>query len=615
MGSAGLPVRRRWSGSRFAAGREQEEPDSPEEDWEDGEEGEEGEEDQTLYFGGVSVERPKREEETEQMRIASRINEALALRRAPRKPGPLVLAETAWYDEFGVSPTASMEEIRLKYLEHAEEAEGRLAYLIEENATAGTEESEDTLYLDDDDDNDNFEEDPEESEGIILQSKPGSLAEALGGGADAKSEAERVTLEFTRLSNLYQILSVPQLRKIYDDGGVEGLALRVPGLYRGLLEPERVLYLARGQQLSRRGFKESLLLRKQPRDPSFRRYEAANSIRQVLGRMTNMFRVKKFMRAQELNIRRGTIYTQLPEIAVFGRVNSGKTSMLAHMFHLCNPRRKRMLMRSQSPGNTWGVDMFCVNKRFTICDMPGYTTNTDHQAGKMIGQRWDKQWKPLIEEYLNTTHWMRAAIYCHDIAKDVTQADLDFVNTLRRYKIPILLVLTKGDKVDSDTHRLSRVRMIRKALHWPRNMPHAYYSNQFGGYSRVFRNLLGTMMLGLLATEERQDAWQVLKTECSEIYFDYRDKWIPKPRGRFGKILPERKFRTYPKEDKLITDEDLAQEEKRLLGKERDRYRKEKEATGEEFGKKDLMDVVGGQVLTPKERRKRWEDLLEQARR
>lgn len=61
------------------------------------------------------------------------------------------------------------------------------------------------------------------------------------------------------MSNLYQvpllrpsrlnsteILSVPSLRKIYDEGGLEGLAMRVPALSKGLLEPERVLKMAQG---------------------------------------------------------------------------------------------------------------------------------------------------------------------------------------------------------------------------------------------------------------------------------------------------------------------------------------------------------------------------------
>ena len=66
----------------------------------------------------------------------------------------------------------------------------------------------------------------------------------------AQKEAEQLASEFYRVSNLYQILSVPSLRQIYDEGGVEGLAERVPALSKGLLEPERVLKMAQGIKAS-----------------------------------------------------------------------------------------------------------------------------------------------------------------------------------------------------------------------------------------------------------------------------------------------------------------------------------------------------------------------------
>ncbi|CAE7299678.1 unnamed protein product [Symbiodinium natans] len=74
------------------------------------------EEGEVLYFGGVSQEREE-PEETEAMQIASRINQALAMRRLPlsRLQGaPAAPVETAWYEELDVLPNATTEEIRLK---------------------------------------------------------------------------------------------------------------------------------------------------------------------------------------------------------------------------------------------------------------------------------------------------------------------------------------------------------------------------------------------------------------------------------------------------------------------------------------------------------------------
>ncbi|CAK8993884.1 unnamed protein product [Durusdinium trenchii] len=85
------------------------------------------EESDVLERGKQSQHRMK---ETEAMQIASRINEALALKRSP-EPTYTAPVDTAWYDELGVSPNASTEEIRLRYLEIAENVEEDLAYLLE----------------------------------------------------------------------------------------------------------------------------------------------------------------------------------------------------------------------------------------------------------------------------------------------------------------------------------------------------------------------------------------------------------------------------------------------------------------------------------------------------
>lgn len=585
---------------------------------------EEGEEEPTLYFGGVTEEREEGPEETEPMRIASRINEALAMRRAP-KPAPLALAETGWYEELGVPPTATQEDLLLNYLEHAEETEAKLAYLLE----GGDEDDEEEEGFGDDDEvdeegvrtsNEEEEEEGEEAglEEVALQQSASTLAEATEPveeeEEEVQSEAELVALEFTRISNLYQILSVPQLRKIYDSGGVELLAQKVPALHKGLLEPERVLKMARGQKLPYKE-KVSLLLRKEPRVPSFQRYRAANSIKQVLRRMTDVFRVWCFKSGKSLKHREGTIYTQLPEICVFGQVNAGKSSLIQHMFSAGKMRRKRLATAAQWPGKTQGIDVFCVNKRFTVADMPGYGRNiTKHETAKAIFADWKYKWKPLVKEYIQTTPWLRAAIYCHDISKDVNAQDIANMQMFRDAGVPVLMVFTKDDKVDSDTHRLSRVKWVRQGMRWPKNWPHAYYTTRRGGYGQVFKNMLGTMMLGLISTEQREDAQMALETEIAEIFHDYRDKYVPKKRTHFGKVKKEKKVRTYPMEEKEYSDEDLEREERQYDREERRRQRAEQKSAGYQRTRRDDVEERGGTVMTPKERRRRWSEMLEAAK-
>eukprot|EP00434_Breviolum_minutum_P020781 symbB.v1.2.018329.t1/scaffold1417.1/size119926/3 len=134
------------------------------------------------------------------------------------------------------------------------------------------------------------------------------------------------------------------------------------------------------------------------------------------------------------------------------------------------------------------------------------------------------------------------------------------------------------------------------------------------GYGQVFKNMVGTMMLGLVATEQREDAWHALKTELPDIFWDYRDKYIPKPRSFFGRKAAIKKSRTYPNEDVVYTDEELAEEEEIAEKRELRALREEKRERGESITVQDKVDELQGPTLTPKERLKRWEDMLAEAR-
>lgn len=542
------------------------------------------------------------------MQIASRINEALALRRVaqsqPVETGPV---DTAWYDELGVLPNATSEQIRLKYLEIAETVEEDLAYLLEQGEGRSYQAQ---LEARDDEEDDEYSWTRWEDEGedaITLQPKSDIMEAPEEGGPE--EEAEILAQEFYRVSNLYQILSVPSLRKIYDEGGVEGLAMRVPALSKGLLEPERVLKMAQGIKTPTKQ-RESLLLRREPRIQTFRRYQGKNSIRQVLRRITDCIRVWCFKSSESLKFRRNTIYEELPEVAVFGRVNSGKSAMLQHLFSATSPRKNGHFSISQRPGKTKGIQVYCMNRRFTVADMPGYgraALQTEEAAA--VHEKWNGQWKNVIKDYLNTTHWLRAAIYVHEISKDVVKEDLETIQMLRKMKIPILLVFTKDDKVDSETHRHQRVMKLRRQLHWPMDWPHAHYTTRRGGYGQVFKNMVGTMMLGLVATEQREDAMDALKTELPDIFWDYRDKYIPKPRSFFGRKAAIKKSRTYPDEDVVYTEEELEEEEEIAEKRELRALRAERKARGESITLEDKVDDIKGPTLSPKERLKRWEDM------
>ncbi|CAJ1437028.1 unnamed protein product, partial [Effrenium voratum] len=132
------------------------------------------------------------------------------------------------------------------------------------------------------------------------------------------------------------------------------------------------------------------------------------------------------------------------------------------------------------------------------------------------------------------------------------------------------------------------------------NWPHAHYTTRRGGYGQVFKNMVGTMMLGLVATEQREDAWFALKNELPDIFWDYRDKYVPKPRTFFGRKKALKKSRTYPDEDVPYTDEELEEEEEIAEKRELRALRQERKERGEKLTRQDRVEEIKGPALTPK---------------
>ncbi len=144
----------------------------------------------------------------------------------------------------------------------------------------------------------------------------------------------------------------------------------------------------------------------------------------------------------------------LPQIAVFGRSNVGKSSLLAAMMG-----RRKLVKVSSTPGKTRGIFFYLVNGQFLLVDLPGYGFS---KAPKSEA----KNWQTLVEAYLNSPSGPSLALHLVDIRHIPTKEDLIVSTILSERKIPLVVVATKGDKL-SRARRLDSVAVISKALGVP----------------------------------------------------------------------------------------------------------------------------------------------------
>jgi GTP-binding protein len=135
----------------------------------------------------------------------------------------------------------------------------------------------------------------------------------------------------------------------------------------------------------------------------------------------------------------------LPEIAFAGRSNVGKSSLINTLIN-----RKRLVKTSSTPGRTQLINFFNINQAFSFVDLPGYGYAKVPNSVK-------KTWGPMVETYLTTRKTLKGVVAILDIRRMPGIEELNLIDWLQHYNIPIVLTLTKADK-------LSKTKQIKQHL-------------------------------------------------------------------------------------------------------------------------------------------------------
>lgn len=137
----------------------------------------------------------------------------------------------------------------------------------------------------------------------------------------------------------------------------------------------------------------------------------------------------------------------LPEIAVAGRSNVGKSSLLNHLFHV-----KGLVKTSATPGKTQALNFFSYNN-LAFADLPGY-------GYAAVPPETRKQWGPMIQTYLQERKTLKLILFLMDIRREPNEDDRQFVEWVAHHEKSMILVLTKVDKVNHNEKRANTQKIL-----------------------------------------------------------------------------------------------------------------------------------------------------------
>jgi len=141
----------------------------------------------------------------------------------------------------------------------------------------------------------------------------------------------------------------------------------------------------------------------------------------------------------------------LPELAVVGRSNVGKSSLINELTGHAGLART-----SRTPGRTRLVNWFEVNGKFLLVDLPGF-------GYAEVSRDMRESWRPLIENYLANRKTLAGVLLLIDIRRGPEEEELDFVPWLEARKVPFVIALTKADKL-AKNKRMLEITTAKKAL-------------------------------------------------------------------------------------------------------------------------------------------------------
>lgn len=129
------------------------------------------------------------------------------------------------------------------------------------------------------------------------------------------------------------------------------------------------------------------------------------------------------------------IVSELPQVAVVGKSNVGKSSFINYLAN-----DGKLARTSKEPGRTRLINYFLFNEDFILTDLPGY-------GFARVSREEKKKWAATIEEYLDNEENLRLVCFLVDIRHDPTEDDKIMYNYLFKRAVPFIIVATKSGKI------------------------------------------------------------------------------------------------------------------------------------------------------------------------
>lgn len=142
----------------------------------------------------------------------------------------------------------------------------------------------------------------------------------------------------------------------------------------------------------------------------------------------------------------------LPEVAVVGRSNAGKSSLLNAVF------AQKLAKVSGTPGKTRLMNFFQQGREIMWVDLPGYGF-----AARSMREK--NHWKQMIEAFLSEREPLIGLVLVMDIRRSWSAEEELLSDWCMQAELPLLIVLNKSDKLGFEQQLKAKAALQQNP--WP----------------------------------------------------------------------------------------------------------------------------------------------------
>lgn len=159
--------------------------------------------------------------------------------------------------------------------------------------------------------------------------------------------------------------------------------------------------------------------------------------------------------------------TGLPEIALAGRSNVGKSSFINRMIN-----RKGLARTSGKPGKTHTLNFYIIEEQFYFVDVPGY-------GYAKVSKTERAKWGQMLETYLTQRDTLKAVLSVVDLRHAPSSEDVQMYEFLKYYELPVIVVATKADKIPRGKWN-KHIKIVKDTLNFDENDEFIMFSSETG---------------------------------------------------------------------------------------------------------------------------------------